>query len=100
MKHLFIKDINFRKKYLQIEKRKKILKFLFRNLQLNSQTRLFLQKQLEKLKKKSSQTKIRNRCSLTYRGRGIFVKKFKLSRNKLRELLSFGLVPGYQKAIW
>lgn len=100
MKHLYIKDLNFRRKYLQLEKQKKTLKFLFQNLQLDSQTRLLLQKKLEKMTKKSSITKLRNRCSLTHRGRGVFVKKFKLSRNKLRELLSFGLVPGYNKATW
>jgi small subunit ribosomal protein S14 len=43
--------------------------------------------------------RLRNRCQLTGRPRGVF-RKFGLSRNKLREIAFRGEVPGMTKASW
>ncbi len=47
----------------------------------------------------SSKTRIRNRCELTGRPRGVY-RKFKLSRIALRELASSGQIPGMVKSSW
>jgi len=47
----------------------------------------------------SSKVRIRNRCELSGRPRG-FCRKFKLSRIALRELASFGQLPGVVKSSW
>lgn len=52
---------------------------------------------LSKLKNKSSYVKIRNRCVITGRSRGIY-NYFKISRIMIRELASKGLLPGVKKA--
>ena len=43
--------------------------------------------------------RLRNRCALTGRPRGVY-RKFGLGRNKLRELALRGEVPGIIKASW
>jgi small subunit ribosomal protein S14 len=57
------------------------------------------QMKLAELPRNSSKTRIRNRCEMTGRARG-FYRKIKLSRNKLRELASQGLIPGMIKSSW
>ncbi|MBV9192256.1 MAG: 30S ribosomal protein S14 [Betaproteobacteria bacterium] len=54
---------------------------------------------LQKLPRDSSPVRLRNRCSLTGRPRGVY-RKFGLGRNKLRELALKGEVPGIIKASW
>jgi small subunit ribosomal protein S14 len=43
--------------------------------------------------------RLRNRCSLTGRPRGVY-RMFGLGRNKLRDLALKGEVPGIIKASW
>lgn len=54
---------------------------------------------LQKLPRNGSPCRIRNRCQLTGRSRGYY-RKFGLSRNKLREAVMRGDVPGAVKASW
>jgi small subunit ribosomal protein S14 len=54
---------------------------------------------LQKLPRDASPTRLRNRCALTGRPRGVY-RKFGLARNKLRELALRGEVPGVIKASW
>jgi len=54
---------------------------------------------LQKLPRDASPTRIRNLCSLTGRSRG-YLRKFNISRIKLRELALEGKVPGMRKASW
>ncbi len=54
---------------------------------------------LQKLPRDASPTRLRNRCALTGRPRGVY-RKFGLGRNKLRELAMRGEVPGVIKASW
>jgi small subunit ribosomal protein S14 len=54
---------------------------------------------LQKLPRDSSPVRIRNRCALTGRPRGVY-SKFGLGRNKLRDLALKGEVPGVIKASW
>jgi small subunit ribosomal protein S14 len=54
---------------------------------------------LQKLPRDASPTRLRNRCALTGRPRGVY-RKFGLGRNKLRDLALRGEVPGVIKASW
>jgi len=54
---------------------------------------------LQKLPRDSSPSRVRNRCALTGRPRGVY-SKFGLARNKLREATMRGDVPGLRKASW
>ncbi|MBP0494380.1 30S ribosomal protein S14 [Roseomonas indoligenes] len=54
---------------------------------------------LAQLPRNGAKNRIRLRCELTGRPRGNY-RKFKLSRNMLRELASSGQIPGLVKASW
>ncbi len=54
---------------------------------------------LQKLPRNSLPTRLKNRCSITGRGRG-YLRDFGLSRIKFRELASEGEVPGVRKSSW
>jgi small subunit ribosomal protein S14 len=47
----------------------------------------------------ASPSRLRNRCALTGRPRGVF-RKFGLCRNKIREIAMNGDIPGVVKASW
>ncbi len=54
---------------------------------------------LQALPRNSSPVRLRNRCALTGRPRGVF-SKFGIGRSKLRDLMMAGQVPGVTKASW
>lgn len=54
---------------------------------------------LAELPRNSSATRLNNRCELTGRPRAYY-RKLKLSRIMLRELGSFGQIPGLVKSSW
>jgi len=54
---------------------------------------------LQALPRDSSPVRLRNRCALTGRPRGVF-SKFGLGRTKLREFAMRGEIPGVIKASW
>lgn len=54
---------------------------------------------LQKLPRNSSPVRLRQRCVLTGRPRGVY-KKFGLGRIKLREIAMRGEIPGVIKASW
>ena len=53
----------------------------------------------QKLPRDASPVRLRNRCALTGRPRGVY-RQFGLGRNKLRDLALKGEVPGVIKASW
>ena len=57
------------------------------------------QVKLQKLPRDSSPSRQRNRCQVTGRPRGVY-RKFGLCRNKLREAMMRGDVPGLRKSSW
>jgi small subunit ribosomal protein S14 len=61
--------------------------------------RMAARMQLQKLPRNASPTRVRNRCKITGRPRGVY-RKFGLGRNKLREFVMRGEVPGMTKASW
>lgn len=54
---------------------------------------------LQMLPRNASPVRVRNRCMLTGRPRGVY-SKFGLGRSKLRDLAMNGQIPGMIKASW
>jgi len=57
------------------------------------------QEKLQQLPRNSSPCRLRKRCQVTGRPRGVY-RKFGLGRGKLREHAMFGDIPGLVKASW
>lgn len=54
---------------------------------------------LAELPRNGAKNRVRNRCELTGRPRGVY-RKFKLGRIALRDLASSGQIPGMVKSSW
>lgn len=75
------------------------LKAIVMNKSLSMEERMDAQFKLSALPRNGAKNRYRNRCELTGRARGVY-RKFRLSRIKLREMGSFGRIPGLTKASW
>lgn len=80
-------------------KKRAELKAMSVDVNLSDDERWEAQLSLQKLPRNASPTRLRNRCALTGRPRGVY-RKFGLARNKLREATMRGDVPGLRKASW
>ena len=69
------------------------------NSRLSSEERYEARLKLQKLPRNASPVRLRNRCALTGRPRGVF-RKFGLARGKLRDIAMRGEIPGVIKASW
>ncbi len=69
------------------------------NQKLPEAERMEARLKLQQLPRNANPTRLRNRCSLTGRPRGVF-RKFGLCRLKLRDFAMRGEVPGMTKASW
>ncbi len=72
---------------------------IINNSKLTEEERFAARLKLQALPRNSSPVRLRNRCLLTGRPRGVF-RKFGLGRTKLREFVMRGEVPGVIKASW
>jgi small subunit ribosomal protein S14 len=72
---------------------------VIKDVQSSAEDRQAAQQKLQALPRNASPVRLRNRCALTGRPRGVF-RKFGLARSKLRELMMRGEVPGVTKASW
>ena len=85
-----LKRIRLVNKFL---KKREKLKKIIKNRTLPLEERFNAQLKLAKLPRNSARTRIRNRCEMTGRPRGVY-RKLKISRIALRELASNGKIPG------
>lgn len=83
-------------KYFQ---KRQDLKRAINDPSLSDDDRYEAQQKLQRLPRDASPSRVRNRCNLTGRPHGYY-RKFGLSRNKLREAVMRGDVPGVTKASW
>ena len=88
--------INIVKKFN--EKRQSLKKQIMKK-NLSIEERFKIQSKLNELPRDSSKIRVRNRCKLTGRTRGVY-RKFELSRIKIRELSMSGALPGVVKSSW
>ena len=93
------KNLNRKNIVSKFNKRRQSLKKKIMEKNLNMEERFKLQSKLNDLPRDSSSVRIRNRCLITGRTRGVY-RKFGLSRIKLRELTMSGSLPGVVKSSW
>lgn len=79
-------------------KRAKLINSI-RNNSLSFEERTEARVALQLLPRNSCPVRLRNRCELTGRPRGVY-SKFGLGRIKLREIAMSGKIPGITKASW
>ena len=79
--------------------KRKALQDAANNQALSLEERYEARLKLQKLPRNSSPVRVRNRCALTGRPRGVF-RKFGLARAKLRDIAMRGEIPGIIKASW
>jgi small subunit ribosomal protein S14 len=79
--------------------RRKELLQIANNPKLSPEERYQARLKLQQLPRDASPVRLRNRCALTGRPRGVY-RKFGLGRCKLRELALRGEIPGVIKASW
>lgn len=83
----------------RLGKKRAALKAIVMNKEVTMEERFAAQMKLSAMPRNSAKVRVRNRCEITGRPRGNY-RKFKLCRIKLRELGSFGQIPGLVKASW
>ena len=79
--------------------RRKELLEIINNQKLSPEERYAAREKLQKLPRNASPVRLRNRCALTGRPRGVY-RKFGLGRGKLRDIAMRGEIPGVIKASW
>lgn len=90
-------------------KRKKLVKryaekraalvHMIKDVNASDDARFAAVEQLQKLPRNSSRCRLRNRCQITGRSRGVY-RKFGLGRSMLRQLAMKGEIPGVVKSSW
>jgi ribosomal protein S14 len=93
------KDQQKRKLVRKFEVQRKFLKAVTQNQSLPQSLRYEYFLKLQKLAKKTSAVQVVNRCVFSHRSRGT-LRKFKLSRIWLRELLAQGNLAHTTKSSW
>ncbi|MEO8250100.1 MAG: 30S ribosomal protein S14 [Burkholderiales bacterium] len=83
----------------QFAGKRRALETIINDQSLSEEDRFQARLKLQALPRNSSPTRLRNRCEITGRPRGTY-SKFALGRNKLREIVMRGEVPGVTKASW
>lgn len=75
------------------------LQAIINNPKLDAEERYAARLKLQRLPRDASPVRLRTRCAITGRARGVY-RKFGLGRNKLREVAMRGEIPGMMKASW
>jgi small subunit ribosomal protein S14 len=88
-----------RKTVKKFEVKRAALLAIINDFKQPEEERMAARMQLQQLPRNASPTRVRNRCKLTGRPRGVY-RKFGLGRNKLREIAMRGEIPGMTKASW
>ena len=93
------KNLNRRNMVQRFNEKRQNLKKQIMKKDLSIEERFKMQSKLNELPRDSSKIRVRNRCKLTGRTRGVY-RKFELSRIKIRELSMSGALPGVVKSSW
>ena len=93
------RDLKRRKLYSKYKNKREKLLITAKDKSLSAEERFEARLKLAQLPRNSSKNRIRNRCLITGRPRGVY-RKFGLARNKLRELAMKGDIPGLVKSSW
>ena len=96
---LINRDQKRRKMVEKYAKKRAELEAVFNDVSRSDEERFEARLKFQALPRNSSPVRLRNRCTLTGRPRGVY-RKFGLGRSKLREFVMRGEVPGMTKASW
>ena len=96
---LINRDRKRRKTVKKFAARRAELMAIIGNQKLSPEDRYEARLRLQKLPRDASPVRLRNRCALTGRPRGVY-RKFGLGRGKLRDIAMRGEIPGVIKASW
>ena len=96
---LKLRDQKRRKTVDKFKVRRAALLEITRSMAASEEDKEAAREKLQKLPRDASPSRLRNRCALTGRPRGVY-RKFGLGRSKLRDLAMKGEVPGVIKASW
>lgn len=100
MKANTIKNIRSRNSFFKNETEILIKKFMYVNFLNNTDLKKNLPfRYLLNKKNLISKVNFKNKCVLTGRNNAIN-NRLNLSRIQLRRMISFGVIPGYKKAVW
>ncbi len=93
------RDQKRRKTVKKFSAKRADLMAMINNQKLSPEDRYEARLKLQKLPRDASPVRLRNRCALTGRPRGVY-RKFGLGRSKLRDIAMRGEIPGVIKASW
>ena len=96
---LINRDLKRRKTVKKFAAKRKQLMEIIMDQKVNPEDRYEARLKLQKLPRNASPVRLRNRCALTGRPRGVY-SKFGLGRSKLRDIAMRGEIPGVIKASW
>jgi small subunit ribosomal protein S14 len=93
------RDLKRRKTVEKFEARRAELLAIINDSSVSDEDRHSARIKLQMLPRNASPVRLRNRCSLTGRPRGVY-SKFGLGSGKLRDIAMSGEIPGIIKASW
>ena len=93
------RDLKRRKTVKKFSAKRAALMAIINDQKLSPEDRYEARLRLQKLPRDASPVRLRNRCALTGRPRGVY-RKFGLGRSKLRDIAMRGEIPGVIKASW
>ena len=93
------RDLKRRETVKKFAARRKALIAIIADQKVSEDDRMAARLKIQALPRDSSPVRLRNRCALTGRPRGVY-SKFGLGRSKLRDIAMRGEVPGMTKASW
>ncbi|NNM52442.1 MAG: 30S ribosomal protein S14 [Pseudomonadales bacterium] len=93
------RELKRQKMVAKFAKKREELKAIISNVKVGDEDRWAAMLKLQTLPRNANPVRLRNRCGITGRPHGFF-RKFGLGRNKLREAVMNGDVPGVVKASW
>ena len=79
--------------------KRKALRAILKDPEVEYEEKMEAQRKMQMLPRDSSPSRRRNRCRISGRPHGYY-RKFGLARNKLREAMMRGDIPGLVKASW
>lgn len=93
------RELKRRKLVKKFAAKRLVIKNKLQDVSLSEEDRQAAREALQSLPRNASECRLRNRCQITGRPRGVF-RKFGLCRNKIREYAMKGEIPGVVKASW
>lgn len=93
------KNLRRRRLVKQFAARRARLLAVANNDESPAEERFAARLKLAELPRNSSAVRVRNRCEVSGRPRGVY-RKFRMSRISLREMASTGHIPGMVKSSW